>query len=151
MIQGSYSSEHSYDYVKPVTVAALELFDPELTLVFNSKHSAFQVLRWRTYPRRFWLDGFGWLTLLDDILVHVCDWKEGLVGRDDPEPLIRKLWESDLLRHPDLERERLVEMMRNRVQAQKKVRDNYRETQKDNRRQLLRAYTPVVQFPNFVN
>lgn len=143
------SSALTYDFERPVTESALAMFDPDLRLVFCRQRDCFQVMRRLKRARRFHVVGVGDVAYFEDILYWVTDWKAGLEGRDDPYPLIKRLWESDIERHPnlcqDLE-ERFRENLRRRRQ---KVREEYRHAHQDNRRLLMKAWEPFFNHPAF--
>jgi hypothetical protein len=146
------ASEHSYDFCKPATEAALAVFDPDLQLVWNGKHECFQVMRERSLERSYYLEGFGWLTSVEPVHVHVTDWKEGIMGSDNPAPLLQRLWESDTHRFTVQE---LMDRYRGRAEAHRlrseaTVSDNYRHAFQDNERLLLSAMEPIHNFPGFV-
>jgi hypothetical protein len=133
-----------------MTEVALEMFDPDLRLVFNRRYNLFQVMRVRKRLSRFWSEDLGNLGVLEDVLVWAIDWKEGLEGRDDPRPLIHELWECDVLRHPKLMAERRKKVEENIARARETISDNYKYAVIDNWRQLQKVYEPMVNSPSFV-
>lgn len=145
-------SSLTYDFHKPMTVEALSRFDPELRLVLNRKYDCFQIHRHRTRWRTFWLDEHTRLVVQDEVLVHVHDWEEGtgLIGFDDPVPLLYHLISNDIIRHPRLEQERRDQVRDYWRRQQAKIRDNYRHATRSNMRQLMRAWAPLIHSPQFV-
>lgn len=151
MYQALCSSEFTFDFHKPLTVEALERFDPQLILVFNRRWDVFQIMREIPRAESYWIDGIGNVGWIGRSAVYVDDWMAGLLGRDDPEPLIERLYWSDTKRHPDLEAARARKIIENRKKAEEKTREEYRHAFKDNKRLLLKAWEPVFNFPTLVN
>lgn len=150
MVRCSTSSSHiTFDFHRPVTVRALELFDPDLRLVWNRKYGLFQVMSLRLKTTTFEVDGLGKVAWLEPTLVWEADWKEGLLRGDDPHPLIRKLYESDTLRFPNLHEMKDQQRRNHQETVRRKVRDNYRHAHRANRYQLHRALEPLYNFPAF--
>jgi hypothetical protein len=143
-------SEHTYDFHRPVTVVALGQFDPDLRLVFNRRYECFQVMRVRHRTRRWKLNNGEYLAFIEPVLVHITDWHNGLFGRDDPDSLIRHLWESDLQRHPDLMRKRREVIQANLERSRKHIKEEYRHAGADNSRLLQKAWEPFFNFPALV-
>lgn len=143
-------SELSRDFCKPLTVEALARFDPDLYLLFNKKRDIFNVHRlvWKT--ARYWLGpDEGWLSYTYPTLHYVMDWKEGLLGSDNPAPLLRTLYESDTRRVDVLKR--LDEMQARYLERTRKtVDENWRHAHLDNRRLIERAWEPVLNSPFYV-
>jgi len=143
------ASEHHKPVNKPVTVDALAHFDPDLLLIWNNRTEAFEVHRRIRKAREFWLEGMGYLSYLDEVLVYVTEFTEGLVGRDDPFALIEKLYWSDTFRHG-------IDGVMNRNQQQvddhkARVRatshENWKHASASNSSQLQRAWAPFVDVP----
>lgn len=165
MYRSLRSSEHTFHFNKPVTAAAIEMFDPELCLVWNQRWSTFQLMRRRRVARRYWIEGIGHVTYIDEILAHQMDWSMGLVdGHDNPTPLVIACVLGDLFKMNDKEdvrpgdtrryrdsEERLVDKIRDhRQKVAETVRDNYRHAFAANRRQLLPALERLHNHPTFV-
>jgi hypothetical protein len=144
-------SEHSLDFHRPVTVKALEYFDPDLKLVYNRRYGCFQVMRMIRKIMETVSSQFGHIAYTDDVAVYVKDWKDGLLNGDDPRALIKSLWESDLQRHETLATDRVIQMRKNKLRQLDTVKDNYSHAQRDNASQLEKAYEPVVRFPSLIN
>ena len=131
---------------KPVTTAALSLFDPDLRLVWDRRRHLYVVMR---RVSRF--ISYGDVGAFEDVLVHVTDWLAGLEGRDDPAPLIKQLWESDTFRHPNLSDDRVAVMQHHQERVRASVHDNYLYAHRWNLGILERAWEPLVNFPSLVN
>lgn len=140
------ASEHSRDFHKPVTVQALSRFDPDLNLIRNHRTGSFEVHRKTSRLRRLWLGADdGYLSFKEDMLIYVCDWDEGLVGSDDPTSLLASLEAGDTVRHPELADDDRVyrEIVRQRTKLSEDAAQLHRYALADNRRQMLRAFTPM--------
>lgn len=145
-----HASEHTYDFCKPVTTQALQRFDPELQLLRNRRSGNFEVHRRVKRARTFHIEGFGYLSYYEPMLIYVCDWTEGLIGSDDPTALIADLEAHDIVRHPEIVDAAADTIMRQRMKAALTVAGEYHHAFRDNRRLLYRAYEPLVNHPSYV-
>lgn len=146
----SNSSELTVDFQKPRTVEALERFDPDLLLCFSRRVHMFQVMRKAKKLVRYDVPEFGRLAVVEPFLVWVTDWKAGLEGRDDPEPLLKHLYYSDTLRFPNLKFELEERAAMQRLAIAAYIHAEYRHAFLDNRRLLERAFAPLFNSPSFV-
>lgn len=142
----------SRDFHKPVTVQTLARFDPELELLRNRQEARFEVHRRCYRLRRLWLgDADGYLSFVEPMMIYVCDVPGALLdGFDDPTTLIKLLEAGDVRRNPRLNDERDEAIRVQRYKIREKVRDNFLHAFRDSRRQLLRAWEPLVNSPTFV-
>lgn len=146
-----HASEHTRDFRKPVTVAALREFDSDLELIRNRRTMAFEVHRRVKRARSYWwAEHDTWLSFYEPMLIYVCDWKLGLVGSDDPSSLIAYLERSDIRRHPDLAAAGEYEIFWQREQISRKVAGLFRDAFRENRAQLYKAWQPLVNSPALV-
>lgn len=143
-------SELTYDFHRPITAKAITRFDPELRLVLNRRRGTFVIMRLIYKTRHFYLEGFGSLAFIEPVLIHVCDWKEGLQGRDDPYPILHMLWESDTYRHPRLVEDGEAAIFEHKRRMAQKVHEEYRHATAENIRQLARAWEPFMHSPSLV-
>jgi len=135
---------------RPISAAAVRAYADDLRLVFNVKYSVFQVLRVQRKIRVFDSPTVGKFAYSDTTGVWELDWMEGLDTGDDPGPLIAEMIEADLRRDPELERKKAERLFEHKRRVAETVKDNWRHAFKDNRRQLLKAWEPLVNSPGFV-
>lgn len=147
----SNSSELTIDFQKPMVVAALRSFDPQLLLVFSRRVPTFQVMRRTKKVVRHGTFNGGTLCSIEESMIWVTDWKYGIEGRDDPEELLRWLYYSDVQRFPNLSRELEEKAARKRADIVRHIQEEYRHAHLENRRLLERAWAPVFDSPGFVN
>lgn len=134
------TTEHSFDFHRPITVHALARFDRDLVLVWNKRWESFQVLRRKKKLSAATLsDGTTFGMVVDDY-TWVYEWRDGLLGRDDPWPLIHELRKSDIFENPRLSHDRMYEWQLDRRRREAAVHDNYKHAFASNRSQVLKLY-----------
>lgn len=133
----------SYDFYRPWTADAVRRFDPSLVLAWNREIKRFQVLRHTTVKREVWMPSFGKTMVDSPVLVHVCDYDD-VTEKDDPGPLLFQLKQSDTWEHGEYLQNRLEALADQRAATAAKVHALYRGAYLDNRRQLTRAWEPLV-------
>lgn len=138
-----HGSEHTTDFHKPHTVEALRRLDPKLVLVRNTRLGCFQVMRQTRNPN--WPE---------PRLVWICDWTEGLLSADNPEPLLAYLRAGDTGPNGE-ESERIQaeqDERKDRYDAniRRHIDQEFDHATRENMRQLARAWAPFRDFTGFV-